>query len=437
MEGSFQGHAGMLQDPESQTCIPRRISQGVDDEPMTKSKLMRAANREVRRFANLPIWGKDGVMMWFVRTSWKTFLFYSLYAVGSFVFADQILEVRNNLSITSTPYLATPMQLLAAFLTGMTMSSAMTRFNSALSHLSALQNAVENFRLCLLGSTHDPKFRIASQCFLMWMTILVRKGISFYTADYSHPLQDLLDPLQSRNRNPTGDMSKCVLFKPEVLWSFDGAHFGFITRHFLSATKLAHHESNVEASLDKVISAYEAIQNLLQVHAPTTGPWLNGVTVHAWLLFVPIFGDPASRVTLPFVAIIFQAVLTLAVELNDPWGNDFHDLPLQTVMASMAAPAWTEKDQECIPEVIEWLNRGLTANVWTKDEQGYPIPRKVRRGPRFGQDIHFGEMLSLYEVAGFATWDEFMASARNDLANAKSHDRRMASYVDLVRQHVL
>jgi len=425
MSGDITGYHALGSDCERGLLSPvvRTLEQG----HINKSSLIRKGSRAVRRFANLPIVGKKGVFHWFCHTSRYVFIFYALYSLLTFTFSDNINRLRAAWNITGTPYLVTPIQVIAAFLTGFSMNSAIGRFKSAMSALIALQNDVEHFRVCALATSHDPKIRVSVHCFIVWMLILVRKRIAFFTEDYSVPLRDLLDPLQDSEPNSPHDLSTCILFKPEVIFSFQSEHFAFITSHFLSAAKLTSKETQLDSILGKLLTSWKAIENLLQVRSPTTAIVLNRLVVHVWLMSVPLFADRCSIVALPFVASIWQALLSLAVELSDPWGHSFHDLPLDLVLNTLAAPN-SHADKESIQSSIEWLNRGLTTDNWTCEDPVYPIPRQCRRGANKGANMDFDQMICLNEVAGYPTWEQFMDSASDELQISHVHHRRLAEY---------
>ena len=165
------------------------------------------------------------------------------------------------------------------------------------------------------------------------------------------------------------------------------------------------------------------------MRAPTTSIILTKFIAHVWLVSVPLFADSLSRLALPLVAALFHAVLILATELADPWGNDFHDLPLEAVMTSLATPLWSEAERARVPDAVDWLNRGLTAGDWTHAGPEHAIPRSKVTGAFVGEAMDFSAMCTLFQVQGFSSWERYLCAQRQDMEDAAWRGQRLPQYL--------
>eukprot|EP00747_Dinoflagellata_sp_TGD_P171240 gnl/TRDRNA2_/TRDRNA2_204853_c0_seq1.p1 gnl/TRDRNA2_/TRDRNA2_204853_c0~~gnl/TRDRNA2_/TRDRNA2_204853_c0_seq1.p1 ORF type:complete len:274 (-),score=44.82 gnl/TRDRNA2_/TRDRNA2_204853_c0_seq1:221-1042(-) len=264
--------------------------------------------------------------------------------------------------------------------------------------------------------------RTAVQCFIAWMMVLVRKRVTFFTEDFSEPISLFIDE----------SLWDCVLFEPEVLWAFDSMHFEFLLHDFLNNAKLWDKHGQIKGGFIKMFSSWRDLEFLLQVRSPTTKMIVSRVAVHLFVIMIAIFNeDIVSQMMLPLTAGLFVSILSLAAELSDPWGKDFHDLPLSQVMLYCSTPAWSEEDNGQVSSAIAWLNKGLTEGIWTYGEPGSAtaIPRRKVIAPNKGEMIDFNDMRTLVQVSGTESWSKFIQLQKKDMDNSAARGRRMVSYL--------
>jgi hypothetical protein len=335
------------------------------------------------------------------------------------------LHEHLGLPLTYRPYVICTLQFLATFLAGFGLNEAAQRFKSALAALLAFQQSAEELRSLLIGSTDDPKFRFAVQVFITWLVVIMRKTITFFSEDFAHPISELIP----------APMRDCVLFCPEVLYSFDRARAELVFDKFLKNARLDK-DSRVETMFNKSMSAFNSITELLVVRSPYTKHLLTRIAVCTFLFVIPFIQEDFITVyLLPPVAAMFIAILQLSGELADPWGDDDHDLPLKEVMGVLVRPLWFEGDEEKAAESLRWLNAGLTENRWDhpgeKTPDGYinTIPRnKVEDGS--GLEVNFKDFRTLSEIAaGLKIWSSFLDSTTKDMDRSRSHGHRMPDYL--------
>jgi hypothetical protein len=325
------------------------------------------------------------------------------------------------------PFLMQALQFLAAFLVGVGLTDAVTRYKSALEALCQLSSSVENLRMVLLSSTEDTKFRIAVQVHITWLIVLLRKKIAFYTEDFDLSLSTLIN----------SDFSDCILFKPEVLWAFDLNQAEFILKRFLVNARLIDKEGLVSKVFNQASASCETITNLLMVRSPSTRHMLGRTCVELFLLAIPMFNDDiVTLCLLPFVASAMLAIIHLSTEIAEPWGEDYHHLPVQSVMHFCSVPSWFGNDQVEAAEAIAWMNKGMIDNDWTWVGK-HPIPREKRRGSDKGAFISFEDYRPLHHLSGYKTFSEFINSKEKDMREAESRGRRMPKFLRWRREDVV
>mmetsp|Transcript_55707 Transcript_55707/g.110659 ORF Transcript_55707/g.110659 Transcript_55707/m.110659 type:complete len:496 (+) Transcript_55707:91-1578(+) len=406
-------------------------SRGLTSETVTKERLERVANREVRKVSTLQIWGRKGILWWVVKVSRSVFLFYVLFCGSILICKHQGFNIKQdylNLGDGYRPYLLGILQFLAAFLTGFTMNEAMGRYKAAMSAALSLQIDVEKLRAHLTLSTEDPKFRVAVQIFLVWQIILWRKNLVFFTEDYTNP-------------PPIGElihegMYDCVIFDPRVLWRFNSAHWEFILQRFISCAHLWDSAAMLSGAFNSTVASWKALDDVLRVRSPRTRIILTKVVVLMFLTLMPVFNDDdVTIVLIPVLAAVFFAVLELSNELSDPWDCDYHDIPLRTVMVYLATPQFLEEDEQELEAAVAWLNRGLTEDQWDYGTPGdcFAIPRKRLEGTKMGADVDFHDMRSLSKLAGFKSWELFLEDAEKDMWESEAAGARMPAYLRSAR----
>jgi len=208
---------------------------------------------------------------------------------------------------------------------------------------------VENLRKILISSTEDPKFRYAVQVYITWMIVLMRKQMAFFSEDFSRPIHEII-PTEFRD---------CVVFAPECLFWADIPELEILFMDFVRSAEMK--TPHVQEAYGGAKSAYNNILDALMVRYPPSKTMLTRLAVQGFLFMIPIFNmDLVTRVVTPLVACIFIAILQLSNELADPWGSDFHDLPVLEVMQLLCAPVWFEGRstfRECARVVQQWFNR--------------------------------------------------------------------------------
>eukprot|EP00928_Gymnodinium_smaydae_P045350 TRINITY_DN30244_c0_g1_i1.p1 TRINITY_DN30244_c0_g1~~TRINITY_DN30244_c0_g1_i1.p1 ORF type:complete len:433 (-),score=68.55 TRINITY_DN30244_c0_g1_i1:196-1494(-) len=380
-------------------------------------------SKKLRGLSSMTTFGCHGTICWLIRRTLCPFFFYSCYSsIYIMFYIKEGCTVHQWLGMDANrpPFVQNTLQLLAAFLTGLTMSEAVTRYKGAMQALKEIQDSTETLRVSLLSSTSDPKIRIATQCLIAWMMVLGRKCIAFFTQDFSEPIQDLVD----------SQFASCVLFEPEVIWGFDHTQWEFIFTNFLMNThQWDFREKTVDKMFARMTGSWHEIQALLQVRTPTTRFTIGKFVLHVYLLAVPINNnDLVSTILLPVLAMMFFSIISFATDVSDPWGTDFHDLPLSNVMRFLSTPLIGEEDEGQINEAIAWFNEGMTRGRWTCGG-AHPIPREKVQAPNKGYCINFADMRTLAEVSGFKTFESFQRMQRNDMEMAEAEGRRLPSYV--------
>lgn len=393
-----------------------------DGKGMSKARLARSFERDVRRISTLALWGSDGMLLWFCRSTGIWFLFYAVYCVTlillkrqGIVFGRDILQLQDNYK----PLLMQSLQVLAAFLVGVGLNESVSRYKSAMSAMLDLYENVEHVRRVLLSSTHDPKFRIAVQIHITWLIVLLRKRLVFFTEDFESSISELI-PSEFRN---------CIVFKPEVLWSFDRQQAEVAFVEFVDGARLIDKQGLVKKGLDDMFKSWRSIAGIVTVTTPTTKHYLAQSTVQTFLCGIPLFNeDIVTLCFLPFVAALLISILHLSAELVDPWGRDYHDLPIQEVLNYLSVPEWFGDDYDHMAEAIAWLNRGMTENDWVFRGE-HPIPREKRRGSHKGVVINFEDYRALKDMAGFASFEELLRVTGKDMNDAAARGRRMPVFL--------
>jgi len=389
---------------------------------ISKARHARMTDRELRRISTLKFWGRDGMLLWFITSTYQTFIIYSCLCAGVFYLQFRGVSIQVDwlgLDPGYRPFLMGALQFLAAFLVGVGLTDAVTRYKSAMTALTDLIESVENLRMLLLSSTVDPKFRVAVQVYITWFIVLLRKKITFFTEDFSQPLHKLIHPR----------FSNSVLFKPEVLWTLERSQAEFLFNGFLTNAKLLDNNGMVKNALAEMTRSWRSIATLLMVRSPTTRHVLGRATVEMFLASIPIFNeDCVTLVMLPLVACVLVAIIHLSEEICEPWGDDYHDLPTDEVMYFLSVPSWFGDDQEKAEEAVAWLNKGMTDNVWTWTKDS-PIPREKRKGASKGDLINFDDYHTLHEIVGHATFADFVKHKKEDMDEAEQRGRRMPKYL--------
>lgn len=371
----------------------------------------------------LKFWGQDGMLIWVVKKVYKSFIFYAILCSCvlylqcglGFRLAEDLLHIVPGYC----PFLMQALQFLAAFLVGVGLTDAVSRYKSAMEGLTKLSESIENLRMVLLSSTEDTKFRVAAQVHITWLVVLLRKRIAFYTEDFEQPLTELINE----------DFANSILFKPEVLWAFDLAQAEFVLKRFLVNAKLVDKEGMVTKVFTQAQVSQEAITSLLMVRSPTTTHMLGRTCVELFLLAIPMFNDDiVTMCLLPFVASAMLAIVHLSAEIAEPWGEEYHHLPVRSVMHFLSVPSWFGNDQAQAPEAIAWLNKGMIDNNWAWNGND-PIPREKRAGSSKGEFISFEDYRTLHHLTGYKTFAEFIRVKAKDMAEAEARGRRMPKYL--------
>jgi hypothetical protein len=409
-----------------QRSIHRVFGEGGEaEEEVSKARLARITERELRRISTLKLLGADGMVLWFIRATYGTALTYA--TVCSAIYCAQRyygISVHEALlgdtySVGYRPFLIGALQFLAAYLVGVGLNDAVVRYKNAMTAITDLSDSIENLRMILLSSTKDPKMRIAVQVHIAWLMVLLRKKIAFFSEHFDQPICDLIDPY----------FQDCVLFRPEVLWALDRSQAEYVFASFLREAKFFDREGMLKRAWDDMSRHWKTIISLLIVRAPTTRNVLARQCVDLFLITIPIFNeDLVTLVMLPVVACVLNGIVSLSCEIAEPWLEDYHDLPMKEVMYFNSVPVWFGKDQSVCAEAIAWLNKGLMeADFECKGD--HPIPREKRRGSNKGDHMNFDRFTALHDVAGYESFQEFVDAKREDMDHAEKRGRRMPSYL--------
>jgi hypothetical protein len=405
-----------------------------DKDQHARQKLLRSIGRRVRSMSSIPTCGRHGTIWWIICSSWKVVFLYSIYGGLCIAFWYKTgVTLHEALGFPTRPSsISAVIQFLAAFLTGLTMTEAAGRYKAAMASLLEFRDATEALRVSLCSSTGDAKLRVSVNIFISWMMCLFQKSIVFYTEDFSEPLRTFI-PIE---------VGACVLYRPEVLWSFDLVQFQYVFSNFMLQSQLwDRKEKMIEKLWQRMLSAFKVLHELLQVRSPTTKFTVGKIAVNMFLVSIPLVnGDFTSPLILPIVAGMFYCVLTLAKELADPWGDGddgLHVLPLNEVMKFLSSPMFAETDMDEINSSVEWLSSGLQNGIWTYSKGKDTIPRHKAADPNKGEIIDFAAMRTLAEVAGFRSWESFLLHQVQDMGTAERNGRRMPVYLRWTSDGVL
>lgn len=394
-----------------------------------RPKLLRSIGRRVRTMSSIPTCGPSGTLCWLLGATWRPFFVYSLYGGGCIAcWYYTGKTVHTILNFPDHPSsISAVIQFLAAFLTGLTMTEAAARYKAAMAALLEFRDATETLRVSLCSSTPDPKLRISINMFIAWGMCLFQKTIVFFTEDFSDPMRTFI-PVE---------LCQCCLFRPEVLWNYDLVQYQYVFSNFmLNAQLWDRKEKIIEKLWARKLNALRELHELLQVRSPTTKFTVGSIAVNLFLISIPLVNaDLISPVVLPIVAAMFYAVMQLAFEIGDPWGegaDNLHDLPLLNVMRFLSTPMFSETDKGEIDMCVAWLTRGLQEGKWDYpgDARGeHTIPRKKHTDPNRGETIDFLSMRTLADVAGYRSWDSFLAKQGSDMWAAEQNGRRLPTYL--------
>lgn len=394
---------------------------GRSAEVKNKARLARETERELRRTSGLNFWGSGGMLQWFAKSVYQTFFLYGAVTTSIFILRSQGISIIAMLGVNTSyrPFLVQALQFLAAFLVGVGLTDAFTRYKTAMTALCELYESVENLRMVLLSSTEDVKFRVAVQVHISWIIVLLRKKIAFYTEDFEQPISTLVD----------GRFSNSILFMPEVLWAFDLAQAEYVFHSFLENAHLFDREGAVKKACTDVMHSAKSITSLLMVRSPTTRHVLGRACVEMFLISLPIFNqDLVTLAALPFVAAVLVAIIHLSSEISEPWGEEFHHLPVKAVMSFLSVPTWVGDDKDEAEKAIIWLNKGMSESDWTWNGED-PIPREKRQGSNKGAVINFEDYRSMHLVTGYKSFASFVSMKAKDMSEAASRGRRMPKYL--------
>eukprot|EP00812_Abedinium_dasypus_P010812 NODE_440_length_1563_cov_297.509947.p1 GENE.NODE_440_length_1563_cov_297.509947~~NODE_440_length_1563_cov_297.509947.p1 ORF type:complete len:401 (+),score=101.21 NODE_440_length_1563_cov_297.509947:3-1205(+) len=105
------------------------------------------------------------------------------------------------------------------------------------------------------------------------------------------------------------------------------------------------------------------------VKSPNTSAVLLRMTTHIFLLLVPVcVSHMPTRVFMPVIAVVLLTLLTLAEELEDPFGTDRHDLPWMVLLANITCCTFSKKTRPHIDEAIDFLNKLCLHSRWDEDQ---------------------------------------------------------------------
>merc|ERR1719440_2154389 len=124
------------------------------------------SDRAMRRASTLTLLGRDGMLLWVVKSVYLSFFFYCSYC-GAVLYGQyqgvRLAEDIFHIIPGYCPFLMQALQFLSAFLVGVGLTDGVTRYKSAMEALTKLSESIENLRTVLLTSTEDIKFRVAVQ----------------------------------------------------------------------------------------------------------------------------------------------------------------------------------------------------------------------------------------------------------------------------------
>lgn len=254
--------------------------------------------------------------------------------------------------------------------------------------------------------------------------LLLAKDIAFNTEDFSQPLGEIVYP----------GFAESSFVVPEFLWKSNRNHWEYMFFSFITHARLLDPEGSMKKIFGEMIASLKNIEELLKVRAPSTRLAITRVAVQLFFIVIPLFNeDWITQAMVPFVACLFLCMVKLANEISDPWGNDFHDLPLRLVMMYLSIPEVSETDAGKTESVVRWLNSGLQCGKWEFNDDDYCIPRPKKQYPQKGQEITFEDVRTISQVMGYKSHESFLKAAGADMDGAESRKRRLPGWLKTLR----
>jgi hypothetical protein len=395
-----------------------------ENDVMTKERLGRKIDRDIRDLSLMP---SSRILRWLVKSSWIVILLQSIYACVN-VYLNVVYDwsvCRNVLGIqegSRPPFLLGTLQFISAFMTGLALNDAIARFKISMTCLLGFKKSLESLRIQLLAGTTDSKLETSVQTLLALAVVLLSKEVAFFTEDFDEPIRSIVKD----------KFRPCILFSPEVLWTFDRHHWQFLFNDFVTHSWMSDPEGRVMSLYKEMVECWKQLEDLFTVRAPRTSTYIGRLYVQSFFVLVPLmFDDLTTQVMTPFVATMFTGMMELANELADPWDSQCtNSVPLTDTLRYLACPVDTERcDDDHVADGIHWLNRGLSEGSWNSDTPDSKFPRIKHNYPNVGKELNFQLMRTIPDMVNRNSWQEFVRSVSADMDAAQSRGRRMPGYL--------
>lgn len=172
---------------------------------------------------------------------------------------------------------------------------------------------------------------------------------------------DVPDLVQTEFRNCvlfTGSMHDCLCSNPsysEMLLVSWIRSMGIMTRELRIRLKWA------RVKLRRLLTARS-------VKSPRTSAHLLRTVVHMYLLAIPLLSASIpTRLSTPFIAMVLFPLLTLAEQMEDPFGLDLHDLPWPILLSTVMRCHLSDQSNKVLQDTIAFFNHGCTTGQWDNE----------------------------------------------------------------------
>lgn len=108
---------------------------------------------------------------------------------------------------------------------------------------------------------------------------------------------------------------------------------------------------------------------MVRVRTPDTSKHLLRGVLHVFLIVLAVCGGEAviTKLATPVICVVMFSLVKLAEELENPFGDDEHDLPIYSVLASVAHVTIDPDRQLFFTKTISVFNNACRTGKWDKD----------------------------------------------------------------------
>jgi len=135
-----------------------------------------------------------------------------------------------------------------------------------------------------------------------------------------------------------------------------------------------------------------------RVKSPRTSTVLLRFVIHSFLILLPLCADHfLTRCLVPVIVCILISLVSLAEELEDPFGDDQHDIPWTALLANICHCTLPRRSHSYLAETVEFLNDLCLHCRWDESKARRLLGDDINFGPFHGQKFNSGIVhLSIY-----------------------------------------